>query len=239
VKLALHVVALLLSLASFETLSAQPFFAPVGSLPPYEALAIVRSKGLDPVSRPVRQGPVYVLRALNPGGQEFRVMVDATTGRIVKVVAVAPTDPGGFAPPASIPSVRTVPDGNGPNPRMAVVPPDSDDDFEPLHPAPAVAAPKTPSRTAGKPAPPLPRPRPKEIAAAPAAEPMSSTGPTSSTGSINSTGASSSTGPSGGPGASGGTGSSSSVGASSSTGASTGPSASAEYTAPQFLELDE
>jgi len=174
-------------------------------------LAIVRSAGLDPVSRPARQGPVYVLRALNPAGQEVRVVVDASMGRIVKVVAVAPTDPGAFAPPASIPPGRAVP----PTSRSAALPSGSDDDmdFEPLHPgAPAPGIlPKPPARTAAKP-PPLPRSRPKEaavaapsasaapiIAASPAAAPATATPAP----------------------------------------ASTGPSASAENTAPSAIAIDE
>ena len=93
-KLALYVAALALSLASSAALRAQPvmqpFYPGFAGLPPYEIVTIVRSAGLDSVSRPVRQGPVYLLRALTPAGQEVRVVVDARMGRIVKVAAVAP-----------------------------------------------------------------------------------------------------------------------------------------------------
>ncbi|MFZ1094587.1 MAG: hypothetical protein WAN75_36140, partial [Xanthobacteraceae bacterium] len=109
-KIALYIAVLIMTIAAPGALRAQPVMQPYypgfAGLPPYEILAIVRSAGLDPVSRPARQGPVYVLRALNPAGQEVRVVVDARMGRIVKVVAVAPTDPGAFAPPASIPPGR-------------------------------------------------------------------------------------------------------------------------------------
>ena len=164
----------------------------------------------DPVSRPARQGPVYVLRALNPAGQEVRVVVDARMGRIVKVVAVAPTDPGAFAPPASIPPGRAVPDSNGPTSRSATPPSGSDDDtdFEPLHPGAPGSLPKPPARTAAKPPPPpLPRSRPKEAAvAAPSASaaPIAAAAP-----------------------------------AATPAPASTGPSASAENTAPSAIAIDE
>ena len=34
----------------------------------------------------MRQGPTYVLRAIDPDGQEVRVTVDARLGRIIQVV---------------------------------------------------------------------------------------------------------------------------------------------------------
>ncbi|MGA7486586.1 MAG: hypothetical protein WBW74_06555, partial [Xanthobacteraceae bacterium] len=51
---------------------AQPVPPPYGgpvypgpglALPPHEVLTIVRSTGLEPLGRPLRQGPVYVLQA--------------------------------------------------------------------------------------------------------------------------------------------------------------------------------
>lgn len=215
-KIALYIAVLIMTIAAPGALRAQPVMQPYypgfAGLPPYEILAIVRSAGLDPVSRPARQGPVYVLRALNPAGQEVRVVVDAGMGRIVKIVAVAPTDPGAFAPPASIPPGRAVPDSNAPTSRSAALPSGiDDDDFEPLHPgAPGILS-RPPARTAAKP-PPLPRARPKEAAvAAPSgsAAPIAAAAPTD-------TPATATPAP-----------------------ASTGPSASAENTAPSAITIDE
>jgi hypothetical protein len=216
-KIALYIAVLIMTIAAPGALRAQPVMQPYypgfAGLPPYEILAIVRSAGLDPVSRPARQGPVYVLRALNPAGQEVRVVVDARMGRIVKVVAVAPTDPGAFAPPASIPPGRAVPDSNGPASRSAALPSgiDDDTDFEPLHPGAPGILPRPPARTAAKP-PPLPRARPKEAAvAAPSASaaPIAAAAPAATP--ATATPAS----------------------------ASTGPSASAENTAPSAIAIDE
>jgi hypothetical protein len=215
-KIALYVAVLIMTVAAPGALRAQPVMEPYypgfAGLPPYEILAIVRSAGLDPVSRPARQGPVYVLRALNPAGQEVRVVVDARMGRIVKVVAVAPTDPGAFAPPASVPPGRAVPDSNTPTSRSAALPSGSDDDadFEPLHPGAPGILPKPPARTAAKP-PPLPRPRPKQAAVA---APSASAAPIAAA--PTATPATTSAAP-----------------------ASTGPSASAENTASSAIAIDE
>jgi hypothetical protein len=67
-------------------------------LPPYEILTIVRSAGLDPLSRPVRQGPAYVLRAIDPYGEEVRVVVGAQRGQILSVRSVLPVA-APYAPP--------------------------------------------------------------------------------------------------------------------------------------------
>jgi hypothetical protein len=69
-------------------------------LPPYEILTIVRSAGLDPLSRPVRQGPAYVLRAVDSYGEEVRVVVSAQRGQILSVRAVVPVAAPYAPPPA-------------------------------------------------------------------------------------------------------------------------------------------
>ena len=89
--IALAAVAIL-GLVPFGSLTSQPLMpypAPYsgypgayGDVPPYEVLAIVRSKGLAPLGRPRRQGTAYALRALDPSDREVQVTVDARTGRI-------------------------------------------------------------------------------------------------------------------------------------------------------------
>ena len=88
-------------------------------LPPQEVAAIVRSTGLEPLGRPLRQGPVYVSRALDPSGQEVRVIINAQLGRVVRVVPVTgaegmppggpPQGAGAAAPPAGPPLPRPRP----------------------------------------------------------------------------------------------------------------------------------
>jgi len=129
-----------------------------GPLPPHEAVTIVSSTGLEPVGRPVRQGPVYALRAVDPAGEEVRVIVDAYLGRIVKVIPLS-------GPRYAMPLLRA-PYGRPPRP-TAMVPGDEFDDFTPTGPGPggvppgATRAPRDPAAQAGPAGPPLPRPRPK------------------------------------------------------------------------------
>lgn len=57
-------------------------------MPPYEVLTIVRSAGLDPIGRPTRRGPTYVLHAIDDDDREVRVVVDARYGDIVSITPV-------------------------------------------------------------------------------------------------------------------------------------------------------
>ena len=153
-------------------------------LPPYEVVALVRSAGLEPVTRPVRHGPAYVLQAVNKGGKEVRVVVDARTARIVRVVNLAPAraaaapdvpplPPPYARPPAGIAGA----DGYGPNSRTADLAPEVEtaapygpmagNGALPVAPGRAPAAAATPAHTGT----PMPRPRPKLAAAEPVAAP--------------------------------------------------------------------
>jgi hypothetical protein len=135
-------------------------------VPPYEVVAIVRSTGLEPLTRPVRNGSAYALRALDPAGQEVRVVVDARNGRIARVVPVPGAryvDPryGEFPPPYGRAAGRLVPDGYGPGARVASLPPGAEGAPPSAH-TPAIVS---PSRSVQSGPPPLPRPRPKAASA--------------------------------------------------------------------------
>jgi hypothetical protein len=142
-----------------------------GPLPPHEAVSIVSATGLEPVGRPVRQGPVYALRAVDPAGEEVRVIVDAYLGGIVKVIPLS-------GPRYAMPLLRA-PYGRPPRP-TAMVPGDEFDDFTPIGPglggvpAGAARAPRDPAAQAAPATPPLPRPRPK-LASTDAAAPQQGT----------------------------------------------------------------
>jgi hypothetical protein len=125
-------------------------------LPPYEVAAIVRSTGLEPLGRPVRQGQAYAVRAIDEAGEEVRVIVDARLGRIVKVIPL-------MEPRYAMPLLRP-PYGGPPRP-VAMIPDNGID-------GPAFYRPGAGGSVAGRPAsaphepaaqagPPLPRPRPK------------------------------------------------------------------------------
>jgi hypothetical protein len=65
--------------------SAEPagMTAAADGLPPPEILARVRSSGFDPVSRPLRSGQTFTLRALDRYDLELNLVVDARTGRVL------------------------------------------------------------------------------------------------------------------------------------------------------------
>jgi len=120
-------------------------------LPPYEVAAIVRSTGLEPLGRPVRQGQAYAVRAIDEAGEEVRVIVDARLGRIVKVIPL-------MEPRYAMPLLRP-PYGRPPRP-VAMIP---DNGIEgPEFNGPGVGRPAgAPHEPAAQAGPPLPRPRPK------------------------------------------------------------------------------
>ena len=63
--------------------------AAVDGLPPHEILAMVRASGFDPVSRPVRSGRTFTLRAIDRYDLELNLVVDARTGRVLSANEVA------------------------------------------------------------------------------------------------------------------------------------------------------
>jgi hypothetical protein len=162
------------------------YVGPAPALPPHEILASTRSIGLEPLSRPMRFGPAYSLRAADPAGREVRVIADAYTGRILKVAPVLFPRYAGYAPPPPpyggqpapayggqpAPAyggqpgrITAVPDGYGPNSRIATLPPGAEGpppDVPAAGGLPAVRAPAAvPQSAAPQAGPPLPRPRPK------------------------------------------------------------------------------
>jgi hypothetical protein len=184
-KIAIFAGLLAIALGSSAPVGAQvlPYPAATG-LPPYEVVALVRSAGLEPVTRPVRHGPAYVLQAVNKGGKEVRVVVDARTARIVRVVnlgpariAAAPDVPALPPPYTRPPAGIAAADGYGPNARTAGLEPEVDQAAPygpiagtgalPVAPGRAPVANAAPTH-AGTP---IPRPRPKLAAAEPAASP--------------------------------------------------------------------
>ncbi|MBV1698550.1 MAG: hypothetical protein KGQ47_09375 [Hyphomicrobiales bacterium] len=138
--------------------SPAPLPAP-GVMPPYEVTKMIRSAGFEPLAPPLREGTTYVLRATDFRGILMRVVVDARSGAIRAVNRIVP-GPGPYgevgmaAPPYTMPPAYGPPedDGSELSPEEAALGP-------PLSPAPY---PVVHSRSAS---PPLPRPRPAELAA--------------------------------------------------------------------------
>jgi hypothetical protein len=69
-----------------------------GFVSPYEIMRTVRSAGFHPVSRPLREGASYVLRATDFRGIPTRVVLDARTGVIRDATRIVPAQ---WPPPPS------------------------------------------------------------------------------------------------------------------------------------------
>jgi hypothetical protein len=170
---ALAAVFVFLAAARGAAQAPQAFPPLPGFVPPYEITRIVRSAGFDPLAPPLRQGATYVVRATDFRGILMRVVVDGRSGAIRavnRIVAAseaygpaetlpppygAPpsyveTAPPEFAPPRIVPIERSVtPDLPSAAPSMAPLPP---------------------AHAAMSGFPPLPRPRPAELASSKAAD---------------------------------------------------------------------
>jgi len=135
-----------------------------GFMPPYEIARTVRRAGFDPLAPPRREGPIYVVRATDFRGILMRVVVDARSGAIRDASRIVP-GPGsygsiaGMAPYEPLPNETPAPYG----PPLGYGPGGPLDDGEMMAPRPPVARPL--SRANVTVLPPLPRPRPPEIAA--------------------------------------------------------------------------
>ncbi len=192
---------LVLGIGGAATAQAQPIYMrpDIGSpgMPPYEVIAIARSAGLTPLTRPLRRGPTYVLLAADRRGRDVRVVVDAYAGDIVSVRPVYASrsygpygPPSRMAPPEPVygPGAHIAPPEPAYGPSARIAPPLRDDDGGPrviygprgntegnlLPPrnTPNTRTASTPPVAQPTPAPtPLPRPRPSIAATQAPAEP--------------------------------------------------------------------
>jgi len=156
-----------------------------GFVPPYEISRIVRSAGFSPLAPPLREGTTYVLRVTDYHGILMRVVVDARSGAIRAVNRIVPAyEVGLMGPPYGEPPPYGPPPGYGPpNYRPAgygppgygppsIAAPEMGPEEADLAPAFGPPPPDYPLPPPGSmhPAslqitPPLPRPRPPELAA--------------------------------------------------------------------------
>ncbi len=161
-----------------------------GFVPPYEISRIVRSAGFSPLAPPLREGTTYVLRATDYHGILMRVVVDARSGAIRAVNRIVPAyevgligppygEPPPYGPPPGYgpPSYRPAgygppgygPPGYGPPsiaaPEMGPEEADLAPAFGPPPPGFALPPPGSVHPASLQITPPLPRPRPPELAA--------------------------------------------------------------------------
>jgi hypothetical protein len=55
-------------------------------LPPKEVTAIVRESGFSPLGIPQQRGLVYTISAIDRGGEDGRLVIDARSGRIIRFI---------------------------------------------------------------------------------------------------------------------------------------------------------
>ena len=176
--------------------SSSAQFAPLpsaGFMPAYEIARTVRRSGFDPLAPPLREGSTYVVRATDFRGILMRIVVDARSGAIRDVTRIVPgpgsygpqigmgpygMDPDDATPPYGMPPYGRPPYGQ---PADYDPPPPPLDDGEMLGPTrPGVA-----HRASVTILPPLPRPRPSDLASRKAGEdakPVAATPATASNG---------------------------------------------------------
>jgi hypothetical protein len=73
-------------------------------LPPQRITAMMRARGFRPVGAPARRGNLYVQRALDPDEMEYRLLIDALTGRTVSIEPMRMAGPYAYGPRPYAPS---------------------------------------------------------------------------------------------------------------------------------------
>jgi hypothetical protein len=147
-------VTFLLLAAAFGHAQAPPPLLPAappppvpGFVPPYEIMRTLRSAGFEPLAPPLREGATYVARANDYRGIPMRVVLDARTGAIRDANRIV-SGPGSDEQLGMMPPYEESPDAAPPPGVTEALPP----------PLPASRANAMP---------PLPRPRPAELAVNP------------------------------------------------------------------------
>jgi hypothetical protein len=135
-----------------------------GFVSPYEIMRTVRAAGFNPLSRPLREGTTYVVRATDFRGILMRVVIDARSGAIRDANRIV-SDAGLPDQIGMIPSYESPPNGGMPL-GMRPEAPERIPGAQGAVPPPPVKPPA--ARTVMHPAaaarPPLPRVRPAELA---------------------------------------------------------------------------
>jgi hypothetical protein len=126
-------------------------------LPPHEVYTVLREGGFSPLGAPRLRGNVWAIAAISRDGEDGRLLIDATTGRILSFMPVDFDDAPvvSYAPPASPPP-------RPPMPSMRAL-------ERPPAAIPRVASRAVPMPQPVTPLPPMPRPVPPAAAARPVA----------------------------------------------------------------------
>jgi protein transport protein SEC31 len=116
----------------------QPQGYEAGVMPPREIMGMLRSTGFDPLDRPVRRGPNYVLRAIDGNDREVTLVINGRNGRIL---SATPLRTASRMPPGApsgvtmgewqrMPPGYTPPPGYVPQPGYRSGAPTADDEYD-------------------------------------------------------------------------------------------------------------
>jgi hypothetical protein len=140
-----------------------------GLMPPHEVYAVLRENGFLPLGIPRRQGSTYEISAMDPNGEDGRLLIDGRNGRIIRFMPASWMGrshesglTGAYGAQAALPLPPTSVRG-GPRPPAAIPHVASRDVTSRAIPLPA---PK-PSQAATAQPQPQPQPQPQVSAAAP------------------------------------------------------------------------
>ena len=61
-------------------------------LPPAQVVTVLRARGYSPLGQMTQRGWVYTIAAIDPGGDDGRVIIDGRTGRIMRFVPAMEVD---------------------------------------------------------------------------------------------------------------------------------------------------
>jgi hypothetical protein len=97
-------------------------------LPPLEVYAVLRENGFSPLGIPRLRGSVYLIAALDRGGEDGRLVIDARTGRILRFMpafrfGAIDDEPAGYGAQAALPPRGPLPAQAALAPQAALPPP--------------------------------------------------------------------------------------------------------------------
>ncbi len=61
-------------------------------IPPVQVVAVLRSSGYSPLGQMTQRGWIYTVAALDPNGEDGRLIIDARTGRIMRFIPAMEVD---------------------------------------------------------------------------------------------------------------------------------------------------
>jgi len=86
-----------------DSYAPTPYAYEPAVMPPHEVYAVLRENGFVPIGVPHREGFVYSISAIDPDGDDGRLLIDARTGRILRFM---PAYSWGDRGDASAPTAR-------------------------------------------------------------------------------------------------------------------------------------